>query len=170
MSTPKKAQGRDLTIIRENRPTFVQEQREDIQETASVLLAEGKTLQQVADYIGIAFNTLTHLRRKYPAFRDELERAAFEGSTAILEQMRDIPFNEPEAARARVKIDALCRYLELRWPSRFGKRVDVTVKTLDMGDALAKARERAGNVYESTAYVIAATDDVSVADGIDDLF
>ena len=155
--------GRNLTIIRENRPNFTRDNLEDIRETAAELLTEGKTLKDVADSIGISPSNLFYLRRKFPAFAEELDRAAFDGSTAILEELRNIPFEEEDAARARVKIDAIARYLELRWPHRYGKRLDVTVKTLDMKDALEKARARAGMTIESTAYAVLDTDKESVS-------
>lgn len=177
-SSRKRYAGKNLTIIREDRPKFVSEQRQDIQETACQLLADGKSLQQAADYIGVTRTTLMYLRRKYPALREELERATFEGTVAILEEIRDTPFRENNPHRARVKIEAMCKYLELRWPERFGKRLDVTVKTIDMQDALSQARARAGltieGVVESTAYgavnTVLDTDSVSVADpsGVDE--
>lgn len=180
MSTKKRYAGKNLTIIREDRPQFIAEQRQDIQETACELLGDGQTLQQVADYIGIGRTTLMYLRRRYPAFKNELELATLEGSTALLEQIRDIPFSEANPHRARVKIEGLCKYLELRWPERFGKRLDVTVKTLDMNDALAQARVRAGLVIESTAYTVeegertdlgSETDTTTVSKGsVEDLF
>lgn len=135
----------------------------EIQEAAELALLEGLTLQEVCERIGISINALARLRRTQPLFREALERAAYDGSGAILEQLRNIPWDEQDSGRARVKLDALSRYLELRWPERYGKRLDVTMKTIDMGDALAKARERAANTIESTAYVVDATDTTSVA-------
>lgn len=134
----------------------------EIQESAELALIEGLPLREVCERIGISINSLARLRRKFPAFREALERAAFDGSTAILEQLRNIPWDEPDSHRARVKLDALARYLELRWPERYGKRLDVTMKTIDIGDALDKARSRAANTIESTAYVVAETDTISV--------
>ena len=156
--------GRNLTIIRENRPGFTQERLDDIRETACEHLTEGKTFKQVADSIGISPSNLYYLRRKNPAFAEELDKAAFDGSTAILDELRNIPFEEEDAARARVKIDAIAKYLELRWPHRYGKRLDVTVKTLDLGDALNKARARAGITIESVAYAALDTDNKSVSE------
>ena len=135
----------------------------EIQESAELALLEGLSLREVCERIGISNNSLARLRRKFPTFREALERAAYDGSTAILEQLRNTPWDEQDPGRARVKIDALSRYLELRWPERYGKRLDVTMKTLDIGDALSKARERAANTIESTAYVVHATERESVA-------
>lgn len=139
-------------------------------------LLEGHPIKRIAAESGISVKTIQKLKVQYPAFREKLERAAFEGSVIIMEQMRDTPWDELDPQRARVKIEALCRYLELRWPERYGKRLDVTVKTLDIGDALSKARARAATVINSTAYVVHgqpdATDLESVAQpesGIEDL-
>lgn len=135
----------------------------EIQESAELALLEGLPLREVCERIGISINALARLRRKFPAFREALERAAYDGSTAILEQLRNIPWDEVDSQRARVKLEALSRYLELRWPERYGKRLDVTMKTIDIGDALTKARARAATVIESTAYTVHATDTETVA-------
>jgi len=61
----------------------------------------------------------------------------------VLEELKSVPWVENDAARARVKIEALRSYLELRWPHLYGKRLDITVKSLDMREALELARQRA---------------------------
>jgi len=144
------------------KPHFAKAERDDISYTVATMLLEGKSLRDCAAACGMAMNTLARLRIDYPDLREEQERAAFEGSTTLLEDMRDTPFTETDPARARVKIDALCRYLEMRWPERFGKRLDVTVKTLDLGSALNRARQRAGITIESAAYEVLSTDSLSV--------
>lgn len=149
--------------------TLPAERRAQLLESACNLLEDScPPLRTVATELGISPNTLRHLRRTDPEFREELERAAFEGSTALLDEMRETPYLEPDPRRARVKIDALRSYLELRWPDRFGKRLDVTVRTIDLGDAIAKARQRAGITIESVAYEHVATDGQSV-DALEDM-
>lgn len=140
------------------------ELKHQLTETACDLLSNGMTLQQVADTIGISRSALAIIRRKYPDFAEELDRASFDGAMFILEEIRQTPDLVDCPQRARVKIDALCRYLELRWPHRFGKRLEIEVKHLDMGSALAAAEQRAAKVIESVAYEVLTTDSESVVD------
>ncbi len=164
------ARERDLKLLPPSKvPDDVQEKLGQIQDTAATHLRAGKTIKQIADDIGISPNTIYLLRARYPAFRDELDKAAYDGSSAVLEELRHIPFDEENPARARVKVDALCRYLELRWPERFGKRLDVTVKTLDLGDALSKARARAGVTLDAVPVAVIADQDEQDANDFDDL-
>ena len=147
------------------KPEEIPQEYEDrlflIQETASDYLAQGLTQRQVADKIGISKDHLCRLRRKYPAFRAATDIAAKEGSIAILEKIREVAEDtltgKVDATHARISMEGLAKYLELRWPEKYGKRtVDLNVKTIDMGDALSKARARAqartGTVIESVAY------------------
>lgn len=133
-----------------------------LEETACDMAAEGMTLHQIADAIGISQRTLARIRRKYPEIAQALDVAAFDGALWVLDRMRDTPETEPDAQRARVKIDALCRWLELRWPHRFGKRLEIEHKGLDMGSALERSEQRAKRVIESVAYEVLTTDTESV--------
>ncbi len=72
----------------------------------------------------------------------------YDASAQLLERLREIPFSEGDAGRARIQVDALQRYLELRWPQRYGKRMEVTVRHADMRGALDRAKQRAGRIIE----------------------
>lgn len=119
-----------------------------IKEPALEAAREGKTYKDIAEMLGMSRTSLLNLRSQDPAFKQMLEDAMFDGSTMVVEELRDVPYVEECPQRARVKIEALCRYLELRWPHRYGKRLDVTVRTLDMRSALDKARERVSKVSQ----------------------
>lgn len=138
------------------------EKRDQLQQTITDLLSDGASLQQVADAMGIDRMLISRLRTQYPEFAQALDSAAFEGSIHILEEIREAPYQELDPARARVIIDALRVYLEMRWPQRYGKKMEITHKTVDIGDLLEKSRRRAGILIESTAYEHATTDDESV--------
>ena len=119
-----------------------------LKQTAINEAVTGATYRHIAELLGISRTELFNIRQADPAFRDALETAMFDGSTMVVEELREVPQNEPCPIRARVKIEALRLYLELRWPHRYGKQLNVTVKTLDMSDALAKARARISQPIE----------------------
>lgn len=133
-----------------------------IQDTVEQYLAQGLSFDAIAAKIGISPTTIYNMRRQYPAFRMAVERAMEDGATAILEKVKEVVhdplLDKMDPARARARMDAARTYLEMRWPEKFGKRLEMTVKTLDLGDALSKARERAGITLESVACVVADSD------------
>ena len=171
-STGKLVTPSTFTVTLPRNRRFTEDQRLAIQQTACELYADGKTIAEIAAHIGIDAPTIRWLKRNYPSFNQALDQAAADGSVAVLEQMKCIPWEEPNAHLARVKIEALCKYLEMRWPDRYGKRLDVTVKTLDLGPALERAQQNARRIIESVAYSVVDTDTQSVSGtdaGIDDL-
>lgn len=108
------------------------------------MAAESATQAEIADVMGVSISTVVRALVHDPAFGAQYESTLFQASVQIVEQLRQIPFNESTSfQRARIQVDALARYLELRWPSRYGKRLDVTVKSADMRGALDRARQRA---------------------------
>ena len=141
--------------------------RERVEETVAAFLSEGNTLTEAADAVGVPRTTLAALRRKFPDFAHALDQASFDGAVFILEELKQTPYSEIDVQRARVKIDALQRYLELRWPERFGKRMEVRIKTIDIGNALEKARTRAGVTIESIACAVVASDSESSVEDVD---
>ncbi len=42
----------------------------------------------------------------------------------------------------RLQIESIIKWLELRFPSNYGKRMELTVKTVDLTSALDEARKR----------------------------
>lgn len=135
----------------------------ELQQTVLDHAQDGKTQMEIAEELGIDRKTIANLRFADPAFRDELERVMYDASSTVVEDIRQVPYIELDPQRARVKLDALSRYLELRWPRRYGKRMDITVRSLDMGKALADARARQAQVIDSTAKdVTVLTDSESV--------
>ena len=120
----------------------------DQRDTALDMAHQGDTFKEIAEKLGITPGTLLRRRREDPTFARMLDDAMLDGSAMVLEQIKTVPFTEENAQRARVQIDALCRYLELRWPSRYGKQVNVNLKVLDMRSAIDKARQRASQVID----------------------
>jgi hypothetical protein len=115
---------------------------DDAKAKAIELADTGATYADMARTLRIGISTLIKLRRKDADFRDQLEHAMQAASHIVLDDIKKIPWEESSAQMAKVKIDALRTYLELRWPQLYGKRIDVTVRTLDMRQALDLARER----------------------------
>ena len=113
-----------------------------IKATALEMASESSTQLEIAESLGIAPRTLARILAEDKQFRDLYDSTLYQASSQLLEKLREIPWDEIDAQRARVKIDALARYLELRWPHRYGKRIDVTVRTIDMRSALERARAR----------------------------
>lgn len=121
---------------------------QDQQKEAIELAHQGETFRDIAAALKITPGTLLKRRREDPVFMRMMDEAMLDGSAMILEELRSIPYTEAHPGRARVKIDALRAYLELRWPSRYGKQVNVNLKVLDMRSAIDKARERASQVID----------------------
>ena len=113
-----------------------------VKSTALEMAAESSTQVEIAEALHIAPRTLARIMAEDKPFRELYDSTLYQASSQLLEKLRDIPWVEQDAQRARVKIDALARYLELRWPHRYGKRIDVTVRTIDMRSALERARAR----------------------------
>ena len=113
-----------------------------IYEGALDLAETGSTHKAICTQLGISINTLRGILRDDAGFAMLFRQAMEAGSTIVLEELKEIPYSEPDAQRARVKIDALRYYLELRWPHLYGKRMELTIKTLDMRQALDLAQAR----------------------------
>jgi len=134
-------------------------------ETRAVELAyAGASRRVIAEELGVGLSTLQRRIRTRPDFAAALESAAEEHSTIVLERIRDVPNTATDSARGRMTIEALRTYLELRWPARYGRHVTMDVRHLDMTQAITAARQRATQVFDSTAHLSpVATDCVSVA-------
>lgn len=137
-------------------------ERERLGQTLVDMLSDGATIGECAEAIGVPTSTISRLRAKYPDFSQVLDSAAFDGSVHLLEKLLQTPELEACPQRARVKIDAIRTYLEMRWPSRYGKRHNVEVTTIDLTPSIERARQRAQRVIESTAYKVLTTDTQSV--------
>lgn len=120
----------------------------DLARLALQLAAEAKSRKEICQDIGISSQALQQMCRELPGFRDALETAMSDASQLVLEQIKELPWIEPDIQLARLKIDALTRYLELRWPQQYGKRINLAVTTMDLTGALADARKRAGLIIE----------------------
>lgn len=115
----------------------------DARETALEMFRDGATHQDVADALGVSRATWLRLRRRDKALKEAVEEARAEGAEILIDMYQRTPYEEPDAARARVKLEALRGTLELRYPERYGKRYhDVTHRTLDMSGALERANRR----------------------------
>jgi transposase len=132
--------------------------------------ADGATHRQIAERTGVSVDSINRMKQRFPDFRNQLEQAMYDASVLDVEQLKEIPLNAAaDPARARVQIEALSRYLELRWPNRYGKRVNMNVKTVDLTEAIKRARQRQAQVIDSTAETVdVSTDSVSVDE--DDMF
>ncbi len=139
----------------------------EIRTKALELARSGDGYKTIADKLGIAVDTLQALRLMDDNFERMLERAMFQASPLILDELKEVPNTERDAAMARVRIEALRTYLELRWPERYGKRLDVTVRTLDMRGALESARKRAGITIDSQAESITYGETSSDSQSVD---
>lgn len=123
--------------------SYLEKRGDEIYSGALEKAEDGATYGEICKALKIGPRTLRHICREDERFRQQLEQAMEAASTMVLEELKNVPFSETDAAMARVKIEALRTYLELRWPHLYGKRLDITVRTLDMRQALDMARQRA---------------------------
>lgn len=118
-------------------------------------VAAGDTRRKIAELMDVSVDTVHAMIARDDALRVEVERAEEKAASIVLDEIRAIPTRDDISAhRARVNIEAYRTYLELRFPSRYGKSINLNVKTLDMNKALEQARERASRVLEGKAQVI----------------
>lgn len=110
---------------------------------ALALAGESATQQDIADVLGVSPSTVARALAIDPQFQQLYDETLYKASVQLLEKLRTIPDLERDVSRARLKCDALSRYLELRWPERYGKRIEHTHKFADLGGALARGKARA---------------------------
>lgn len=118
--------------------------------TALTMASEGKTRQQISDSLGISVSTLVRRINADPALKKAYETARYDASQVLLDKLITIPESEPDTRRARVICDNVERYLRLAYPKRFGPKLDVTVTAINLSDAIARGRQRAGVVIEGS--------------------
>lgn len=78
----------------------------------------------------------------------------------------DISDNEPDPARANVRIKARQWLASKYLPKEYGERIDVSVQTVDLTDALREARARRERVLHPSFTEAKQLTDVSVNIGI----
>ena len=124
---------------------YLRKRGQEIYDDAFKIAATGVSYKQLCKQLHIDPALMRLIRAEDTDFDNKLSAAMESASILAVDEIRDIPYSEDNPHRARVKIDALRTYLELRWPRLYGKKLDITIQTLDMRQALDLARERAAN-------------------------
>ena len=115
----------------------------EIVATTLAMASECKTQKEIATELAISVSTLQRVLRADDSFRTTYETVLYDASSLLLEELTTIPRTEIDSRRARVICDNIERYLRLRYPKRFGPRIDVTVTTVNLAAAIAAGQARA---------------------------
>lgn len=107
-------------------------------------IASGKTLASLCEQDGMPSRaTVWRWTTQYPIFLDQLTRARQAGADMLADETVDIADSEPDAQRARNRIEARKWYAGVINPRRYGPRMDISVtERVSITDALAAARAR----------------------------
>jgi hypothetical protein len=120
----------------------------DDEQRAIDLALEGKTLQQVADALGISTSKFYNLRVANPEFAARFTRAREEATDVLVDRLVTICDDFPDVNQARLMSDNFKWIASKRKPLTYGDRIDVNVTTVSLGNALMEARRRAGLIRD----------------------
>ncbi len=106
--------------------------------------ADGETLSKICkDKCMPRRNTVYRWRQSYPEFAEAYQMAVEEHTDALIDQAGEIADSEPDAQRARVKVDFRKWLASKLNRQKFGDKLDVQHNhTLDISPALALAVKR----------------------------
>lgn len=112
-------------------------------------VATGDTASTVCRELGIRPNLFNLKCYHHPALRNAHSQAQVAASDALAERVLDIPDEEPDVQRARLKSDNIKWYVAKINPRKYGDSLNVNVtEEVSLRDAMAAARERVGSVIE----------------------
>ena len=75
----------------------------------------GASYALIAEELGMSVSTLAKLRVENPSFDAALENAMLQGASIVLDELRIIPYTEPDVARARLKTILPCQNGWANW-------------------------------------------------------
>ncbi len=85
---------------------------------------------------------------KHPEFAKALQSARLAGNDFIEDEIRHVTSIETDAKLARVKLEALCKLLSFRDPTKYGNRVDINLhQTADIATELVRLQSRLDSTY-----------------------
>lgn len=112
-------------------------------------VATGETATAACRELGVHFNAFNLKCYRYPSLRKAHTQAQAAASDALAERVLDIPDEEPDVQRARLKSDNIKWYVAKINPRKYGDSLNVNVtEEVSLRDAMAAARERVGSVIE----------------------
>ncbi len=110
---------------------------------------EGESVTKTLKKHGITKQTFYDALHENPLLEDYYIRAQQAQTEINLDEMRDVAFNESDAAKARNIIDVLKWTNERLNPKKFGARMDLNVnQTIDLKGALLEAKSRSMQVID----------------------
>lgn len=108
------------------------------------LIVAGQTAKRARELAGIGVGEYRTIRLNNPAFATAVRQARAIVQEELVDMLDDIAKNEPDVQRAKLRSD------NIKWkagkynPQTFGDRLEVNATvTIDIGNALAEARNRA---------------------------
>ena len=147
---------------------FMAQKGHELMERALELAAAGDSLREICRALSISHKVLQGIRNREPEFNKALEVTMVDASRLVLDQIKEIPWIEPDVARPKIKIEALKTYREMRWPAIYGERMELTVRTIDLTDALQQSRERAQFLQRVPVDVLPSLADILSTDSDSD--
>lgn len=107
------------------------------------LLAQGYGLAKTCRYLKISRQTVYNYARDDLAFSRAIDEARRMGAEALAEEALEIADTEPDANRARVRVESRKWLASVTDPQRYGPKTQIQVAhNIDLAGALAEARAR----------------------------
>jgi len=155
-------------IPRSSARQFTRAWADEIFSTIEHHMLGGATMTKACELTGLQPATLGRLRIEFPHIANGIAEAKVQQIDSLLSKLADIPTDYPHesSAEKRLRLDCLRTYLELSYPERFGKRMNVEIKQeLRIKDALSTARQRAGFTFDEQGNVLTNAVDASSTEG-----
>lgn len=107
-------------------------------------VANGASLTAAAQKLGVKRQSLYAAIKRTPGALEAYDDARVQASDAMAEEIISIADREPDANKARVRVDAR-KWVASKWqPSRYGEKLDLSVNhQIDLKGAIALGRARA---------------------------
>lgn len=152
---------------------FDASQLSPVQMTFCELVANRSTIEEAVRKVGWNAKQYYRMRHEQPAFDLAVVRAREMAQDAWVDKLPEIAQNEPDVQRARLLSDNVKWAAARIKPRAYGDRLDLNItQTIDIGSALAEARNRAAlrprcdpdNVIDGQAVDITGRDDAISVD------
>ncbi len=137
---------------------------EEQKQLALDLAAQGKSIKAIYSQLNISHSALWKYRQHDLKFEQDFACARQEGLEHNADELLDLVDEIPDVQKARLKSDNIKWILSKRKPATYGDRLDLNVnQTIDIGSALAEARNRVGI---RDAHALASQGDTSLDEHI----
>lgn len=113
-------------------------------EAAIAQAFEGKTYSRIIETLGISSDLFLRLRNADAAFNQRFIQAREAGGEAILESLLTLVEDNPDLDPNLLRIKAECTrfYVVKAFPNKYGDRLEVKHALVDIGSAIADAKQR----------------------------